>query len=72
MQPDWSTQIIAIYLIGQFKRKKQLGQLRPQAIRQAKETVKRQLQEAEVVCDQVLTVEILKYLTCVSCKKKVQ
>ena len=59
---DWSIQT----------QKKQLGQLRPQAIRQAKETVKRQLQEAEVVCDQVLTVEILKYLTCVSCKKNVQ
>ena len=52
--------------------KHQLGQLQPQAIQQAKETLKRQLQEAEVLCDQVLTVEILKYFTCVSCKKKVQ
>jgi len=52
--------------------KHQLGQLQPQAIQQAKETFKRQLQEAEVLCDQVLTVEILKYFTCVSCKKKVQ
>lgn len=52
--------------------KHQLGQLQPQAIQQAKETLKRQLQEAEVLHDQVLTVEILKYFTCVSCKKKVQ
>ena len=52
--------------------KHQLGQLQPQAIQQAKETLKRQLQEGEVLCDQVLTVEILKYFTCVSCKKKVQ
>ena len=52
--------------------KHQLGQLQPQAIQKAKETLKRQLQEAEVLCDQVLTVEILKYFTCVSCKKKVQ
>ena len=51
--------------------KHQLGQLQPQAIQKAKETLKRQLQEAEVLCDQVLTVEILKYFTCVSCKKKV-
>ena len=52
--------------------KHQLGQLRPEAIQQAKEALKRQLQEAEVLCDQVLTVEILKYFTCVNCKKKVQ
>lgn len=52
--------------------KHQLGQLQPQAIQQAKETLKRPLQEAEVLCDQVLSIEILKYFTCVSCKKKVQ
>ena len=51
---------------------KQLGQLEPQAIQQAKETLKRQIQEAEVLCAQVLTVEILKYFTCVNCNKKVQ
>ena len=52
--------------------KHQLGQLRPEAIQQAKEALKRQLQEAEVLCDQVLTVEILRYFTYVNCKKKVQ
>lgn len=52
--------------------KHQLGQLQPQAIQQVKETLKCQLQEAEVLCDQVLTIEILKCFTCVSCKKKVQ
>jgi len=43
-----------------------LGQLQPQAIQLAKETLKRQLQEAEVLCDQVLTVEILKYFSCIT------
>ena len=52
--------------------KHQHGQLQPQAIKQAKEPLKSQLQEAEVLCNQVLTVEILKYFTCVSYKKKVQ
>ena len=31
--------------------KHQLGQLQPQAIQQAKEPLKRQLQEAEVLCN---------------------
>lgn len=33
------------------------GQLQPQAIKQAKEPLKRQLQEAEVLCNQVLTLK---------------
>lgn len=50
----------------------QLGQLQPQAVQQAKEALKRQLQEAKVLCDHVLTAEILNYFTCINCKKKVQ
>ena len=50
----------------------QLGQLQPQAVQQAKEDLKRQLQEAEVLCDDILTAEISNYFTCIQCKRKVQ
>ena len=50
----------------------QLGQLQPQVVQQAKEDLKRQLQEAEVLCDDILTAEISNYFTCIQCKKKVQ